>query len=101
VLQLSSVQTSYDSDLVAQDMITKLSMDSGAITNFTLKNGIFRYKSRIWIGNVTSFHNQLISVMHESALGGPSSAPITYRRLKQQFAWKGMRQDVQKFIVGC
>jgi hypothetical protein len=98
---LSSVQSSYESDPVTQKMLTKLFVDSGAIPKFTLKNGVLGYKSRIWIGNVPSFHTQLISVLHESALGSHSRAPITYRRLKQHFAWKGMRQDVQKFVADC
>jgi hypothetical protein len=82
-------------------MLVKLSMDSGVASNYTLKNGLLRYKSRILIGNAPAFHNQLITVMHESALGGHSGAPMTYRRLKQQFAWNGMRQDVQKFMARC
>jgi hypothetical protein len=83
---LSSVQASYKSDPVAQDMLTKISLASDAIPHFTLKNGILRYKSRLWIGNVPSLHNHLISVMHDSALGGHYGAPVTYRRLKQNFA---------------
>jgi hypothetical protein len=55
----------------------------------------------IWIGNAPALHNQLISVMHESTLGGHSGAPVTYRRLKQQLAWKCIMQDVQKFVAGC
>jgi hypothetical protein len=39
--------------------------------------------------------------MHESALGSHSRAHVTYRRLKQHFAWKGMRQDVQKCVANC
>jgi hypothetical protein len=27
--------------------------------------------------------------------------PVTYRRLKQHFAWKGMKIDVQEFVQSC
>jgi hypothetical protein len=71
---LSSVQANYESDPIAQVMLTKLSLASDAFPHFTLKNGILRYKSRLWIGNVPSLHNHLISVMHDSALGGHSGS---------------------------
>jgi hypothetical protein len=39
--------------------------------------------------------------MHASALGGHSGVPVTYRRLKQLFYWKGMKPAVHNFVQNC
>jgi hypothetical protein len=47
---LLSVQASYDVDPHATDLITKLSLKGDSAPNYTYKDGLLRYKSRIWIG---------------------------------------------------
>ena len=39
--------------------------------------------------------------MHDSAIGGHSSIPVTYRRIKQLFAWPGLKSAVQQFVRSC
>jgi hypothetical protein len=36
-----------------------------------------------------------------SRLGGHSGAPMTYRRIKQLFSWKGMKKDVHEMVQSC
>jgi hypothetical protein len=36
--------------------------------------------------------------MHDSALGGHSGVPVTYRRLKQLFHWLSMKSDVHSYV---
>jgi hypothetical protein len=31
-------------------------------------------------------------------VGGHSGIPVTYRRVKQTFSWKGLKRDVQQFV---
>jgi len=39
--------------------------------------------------------------MNDSAVGGHSGVPVTYRWLKQLFAWQGMKQAVHKYVQEC
>lgn len=39
--------------------------------------------------------------MHSSAIGGHSGVSVTYRRLKQLFAWSGMKAAVHSFVTAC
>jgi hypothetical protein len=48
---LSIVSSSYANDDHAKEMIAKLSITSDAVPNFTFRDGLLRYKSRIWVGN--------------------------------------------------
>jgi transposase InsO family protein len=50
------------------------------------------------VGQQEELQHKIISAMRNSTLGGHSGVPVTCRRLKQLFAWKGMKADVQKFV---
>jgi hypothetical protein len=89
---LLSVQASYDVDPHATDLIAKLSLKGDFVPNYTYKDGLLRYKSRIWIGQDPALQSQLIQALHNSAVGGHSGSPMTYRRLKHIFTWKGMKK---------
>jgi hypothetical protein len=79
---LQKVQASYTADTNAQGLIAKLSLDGSVVPNFTLKDGLLRYKNRIWIGKDPDLHSQLIAALHCSSIGGHSGIPVTYCRLK-------------------
>lgn len=48
---VEEVIASYAGDDHAKELLTKLSIDSAAVPNFTLRDGLLRYKSRIWVGH--------------------------------------------------
>jgi hypothetical protein len=85
----------------AAELIGKLSLDSSTVPNFIWDKGLLRYKSKIWIGNDAHLHSQLIAALHNSVVGGHSGIPVTYRRLKQIFYWRGMKVEVQEFVKSC
>jgi hypothetical protein len=78
-------------------MIAKLAIDAEAIPNFTWTNGLLRYKGMIWIGSNQVLQLKVISAMHDSALGH-FGVPVTYKRLKQHFAWNGMKVIVTDYV---
>ncbi|WVZ69878.1 LOW QUALITY PROTEIN: hypothetical protein U9M48_018599 [Paspalum notatum var. saurae] len=90
---LQSVLQSYTNDADAQSKLARLAIDSEAVPHFSLHNGLLKYKSRIW-------HN-IIQALHSSELGGHSGAPVTLRKLKQLFAWRGMTTSVHEFVTAC
>lgn len=93
--------TGYNSDTMAMDLIAKLSIDPNAVPHFTLNGGVLRYNNRIWIGNNTSLQLKLLVACHSSALGGHSGIPVSYQRMKQLFAWRGMKSAVQRYVQTC
>jgi hypothetical protein len=98
---LSSVQSSYDPDPIAQDLLSKLVMNSTIVPHFVLKDGILRNKSRIWVGQDSALHRQLISTLHDAPVGGHSGFLVTYSRVKRLFAWRGIKNDVKCFVQQC
>lgn len=98
---VDEVISSYEGDDHAKELLTKLSIDSAAVPNFTLRDGLLRYKSRIWVGQNIQLQTKLISAVHDTALGGHSGISVTYSRLKHLFAWHGMKTAVQNYVSAC
>lgn len=91
----------YQEDQEALNMVAKISIDASAVPNFTLQDGVLRYKGRIWVGQNPTLQAKLLSACHSSAVGGHSGAPVTYMRMKKLFAWKGMKPTVHNFVKNC
>lgn len=98
---LEEVVDTYAQDQQVQDVLTKLAVQSDAVPHFSLHNGLLKYKNRVWIGNVPAVKNKIMAVFHDSAVGGHSGVPVTYKRLKQLFAWQGMKKVVRTFVQEC
>lgn len=79
---LQEVSDSYASDNRVQQTIAKLVIDPEAVPYFTYRDGLLRYKQRVWIADHPALHQRIIQALHESAVGGHSGIPVTDRRLK-------------------
>lgn len=81
-----SICDGYLSDEDAKNLLSKLSLDSTAVPNFSLCDGLIRYKDRIWIGSNVTMQQTVLKAMHSSPVGGHSGFPVTYHRVKQLFS---------------
>ncbi|WVZ83697.1 hypothetical protein U9M48_030818 [Paspalum notatum var. saurae] len=98
---IAEIVASYQQDPQATQLLAKLSLTPDADPHFTLSDGVLRYNGRIWIGSVPLLHAKLINAFHSSAIGGHSGIPVTLARLKQLFAWKGMKSAVKSYVQNC
>jgi hypothetical protein len=96
---LEEVIQSYDVDPYPTEVLAKLMIDSSFVPNFSLQNGFLTYKGKVWIGNDSALQLKLITVVHCSAFGGLSGVPVTYRKLKILFAWKGLKKAVESPLM--
>jgi hypothetical protein len=98
---LEQVTSTYSQDLAALDLLTKLSIASDSVPNFTLINGPLRYKNKVWLGSNKPMQQQVMHALHSSPLGGHSGVPVTYKKIKQLFYWVGMKADIHSFVQSC
>jgi hypothetical protein len=98
---LTLVTSSYEGDNFAQDLLAKLALDPSAVPNYTLHAGVLRYRNCIWIGANEAVHTRLIAAFHDSAWGGHSGILVTHMKLKQCFAWRGMKSAIHNYIRAC
>lgn len=96
---MEEVITGYAQDSKAQQLITQLAIGPVANGQFTLQQGILRFRGRVWLGNNKS-QQHIMQALHDSALGGHSGFPATYRRIKHLFAWPGMKQ-IKTYVQTC
>jgi hypothetical protein len=95
---LQEVVNSYTTDVRAHQLLKQLAITSPNQAGYNLDNGLIRYRSQLWIGTNSALQTKLIATFHSSAIGGHSGSKVTYQRLRNHFAWKGMKQAVDDFV---
>jgi hypothetical protein len=82
---VTDVQASYMGDPKCKELEQQLHVRLDSITNFTMTNGLIRYKGRLCIGSSTNLKTNFIQSFHSSALGGHSGDRVTYNKTKALF----------------
>jgi hypothetical protein len=98
---LSDIANSYSDSSLAQEILSKLAVNTDALPHYSLSNGVICYKGRIWLGHSEPLQTQVLAAMHSSPLGGHSRIPVTYQKLRQLFFWPGMHAATTQFIRAC
>jgi hypothetical protein len=96
-----AIVDAYQQDATALALLQRLAVHQDSANSFTLRDGIIRKKNRIWLPSECQLQQQIIQEFHASPMSGHSGIPVTLRRLKQVFAWKGMAQSVHDFVSKC
>jgi hypothetical protein len=98
---IQEVTNSYETNSKAQELLAHLALASPNEEGYSLHQGVIRLHRRIWIGGNTTLQTKLISVLHQSAVGGHSGITATHQRVKKLFAWTGLRSAVEDFVRQC
>ncbi|XP_019191750.1 PREDICTED: uncharacterized protein LOC109186281 [Ipomoea nil] len=93
-LWLEEVIRSYEGDELASKILTEQLIAVEEPSNFTVVDGLVRFKGRLYIGQQGDLRRRLLIQLHSSPTGGHSGQQVTYHRLKQLFYWKGMKNEV-------
>ena len=96
----SDVKASWQLDADIQKLITELQTDPNKFPDYTWQHDMLYYNSWLVVGN-TPFRSKLIHEYHSTPSGGHCEGERTYRRIKHSFFWKGLKQDVLKFVAEC
>lgn len=75
---------SYEGDVYASNLLSKLAIDSKAHEGYALKKGILYYKGKLYMESGVNLRHHLLT-FYDSCLGGHSGIHATYMRLKRHF----------------
>jgi hypothetical protein len=50
------------------------------------------------LGNNQDVQQLVMTALHDSVVGGHSGFPVTYRRVKANFEWLGMKKHIHDFV---
>ena len=95
------VHASFDKDPKLQSIILDKLMGNTGNTDYTYTEGVLRYKGRIMVGQEGELRARLIKSMHDSYVGGHAGIQNTFRRLKTNFYWSGMKAMVKRIMDEC
>jgi hypothetical protein len=98
---LSEVSSGYNGDPASKKLLQALSVSPASHPQYSLDNGIIRFKGRIWVGDNPTLQSKILAALHDSTIGGHSGFPVTYGRIKKLFAWKGLKTSVRNYVAVC
>lgn len=98
---LEIIVKAYDLDAFYKDMVSSLALSHSNNMDFTLADGVLKFKGCIWIPDDREIQHNIISVLHDSAVGGHSGFYATYHRIKRYFAWHNVKTQVKTFVQQC
>lgn len=94
---MQSVVEGYSTHAELSKLLASLSV-SGSAGHFSLNNRVMKYKNRIWLAHNVEAQHKLLQALHASPIGGHSGIHVTYTRVKNLFAWPGLKKMVQEFV---
>lgn len=80
------MQEGYEDDAQAKQLRVELAIALDSYQDYTLQNGVLKYKGRVWVGNNKTAQNHILIALHDSGLRGHYGVSATYARVKQLFA---------------
>jgi hypothetical protein len=98
---LLRLQESYDSDPEAKKLLIELSLTAENVQGFNLKDGVIKFRDKIWVGNNNLTQNHIMQALHSSAVGGHSGIQATYHRVNSMFAWPGLKAFATEYVKTC
>ena len=64
-------------------------------------DGILRYQRRFCVPNVNGLRNRILEEAHGSCKSIHPGSTKMYYDLREVFLWKGLKKDIEKFVVKC
>lgn len=98
---LEDVKQGYLADPPTSKLLEQLATATVPEGAFQLRDGLIRYKGRLWLGGNIQMQQKILEALHTGALGGHSGISVTYSRISRLFAWPNLKKDVQIFIERC
>ena len=84
---IEELKASYQEDAEVQQILQSIAGGSDAPGKFSLQNGLLLYKGRIFLGRNCSLKTKVLSLVHDSPLGGHSGYLKTFHRAKRDWFW--------------
>lgn len=94
---LNEIRSEYAKDPETSAIINNLPQNS----KFEWKNDILWYMGRIYLNGDSKFKSKVLKESHDSLSARHVGYFKTYYNARQPFFWKGMSNDIQKYVAEC
>ena len=69
--------------------------------DYSIQHGIVLFKNKIFLPRSSPLIAKIIFEFHATPLGGHQGVLKTFKRITEQFHWKGLQSAVEKFVASC
>jgi len=73
-----------------QKIVDTIRLHQGSYKHYTFDGLILRIKCKVVIGADQNMKRKILHHFHDMVMGGHSGDNLTYKRIKDQFYWKGL-----------
>jgi len=80
-------------------MIKKV--EEGTTQDFTIKDGILKFRNRLCAPNHPELKNELLKDSHDSVLSTHTGSSKMYRDIKSYHWWPGIKRDIVEYVTRC
>jgi RNase H-like domain found in reverse transcriptase/Integrase zinc binding domain len=98
---IEELKTSYKGDVWAADILEGAKQKTSLPLGITVHCGIIRKGARIYVGDQGHWRGKLVQALHDTSLGGHSGILVTYQRVKKQFYWPKLKEEVMEHVQTC
>lgn len=98
---VDEIQDSYIGDPLVPQMITGSLSFPYNLSLYMYKEGLIRYKGKLYVGSGVDLRRRIIAFIHTSSFGGHSGAAVTHSKISTTFWWPNLKAEVQQFVSEC
>jgi hypothetical protein len=69
--------------------------------NFRVINDIIYYKGQIFLVPESAFKAKILQACHDSSIAGHQGIGKAYRKFRERFSWKGLKEDEMNHVKEC
>ncbi|XP_073149101.1 uncharacterized protein [Henckelia pumila] len=100
-VEIEELKKAVRMDQELRDIIEKVQLGDNGSRHYSMINDCLLHRGRLVVPRSSLWVPKLLQEFHATPVGGHSGALRTYKRVANNFFWKGMRHDVNKFVVAC
>jgi hypothetical protein len=97
---LEELKTTLSSDTHLKQLMDSYN-NSSEPTHYSVREGLLYWKDKLMIPPEKELIEKLLQEFHSSPIGGHAGITRTMARLKAQFYWPKMQEDVKAFVQRC
>lgn len=91
------IQANYAKNTLVNNILDGTLVDE----NYNVKDGLIFYKERIFLVPETKMKEYILKTFHDTLMAGHIRFYKTYRKICERFSWKGMKDDITKYVCEC
>lgn len=101
LIDIGTTKSEVEQDVELQKIRQELQEDPLKHPIYSLKHGMLHYKGWLVLSSKSSLIPTLLQIFLDSDKGGHSGFLRTYKRLTEELFWKGMKNEVKKYVEQC